>query len=131
MHTHHVIVSMGQESRHCFSGSTAQVSPRFQSERSPGLGSHLRLRWKKIHFPVHAMVGRIQFPESCEFESLASLLAVSQRSCAVSCHIGFSVRWLALSKKMRSIQRVSRQGGSYNLSGFVVTDICKTQEGLT
>ena len=31
----------------------------------------------------------------------ASPPAVSQRSCAVSCHIGFSVRWLASSKKMR------------------------------
>lgn len=41
--THYFIDSVGQESGHCFSGSSAQGSWRLQSRCQPGLGSHLKV----------------------------------------------------------------------------------------
>lgn len=60
-----------------------------------GQQSPLRLRWGRIHFQAHGVVGKIQFLEDCWTEGLTSSLPVSGSSPLFVCRVGLSLRWPA------------------------------------
>ena len=63
MHTHHIIVSMGQESRHCFSGYPAQglCQVAIREVARAGVSSEAQMETD----PLSSSCDGWQFPESC------------------------------------------------------------------